>query len=300
MKGVAPGLFVFKCYCHTFHLITVHASKALSKTADQLIHDVYNYFKSSPNRQNSYAEFQSFVELDIHKILKPCQTRWLSVAKCVERILEHWPALELFFVAEADENKSPQADRMLLALKSPYVKATLEFCNFVLRDLIGLNLMFHSNGFQLHQLVQEVERVVRIFCKNFRKSVNGESIEKINVEANWIALDKVYPSIMASETLQKMLPHEKESFLMRCRDWYKVAIQQIQGRIDLADPVLCALKDVNHMRILKEEADVTSVGVLAKGLPHLLKNCGIGIQDIDRQWRSLLIDEEIRKGGWEN
>ena len=53
------------------------------------------------------------------------------------------------------------------------------------------------------------------------------------------------------------------------------------------------------MRILKEEVDVTS-GVLAKGLPRLLKNCGIGIQDIDRQWRSLLIDEEIRKGGWEN
>ena len=124
MKGVAPGLFVLKCYCHTFHLIAQHASKALSKTAEQLIHDVYNYFKSSPNRQNSYAEFQSFLELDIHKILKPCQTRWLSVAKCVERILEQWPALELLFVAEADENKSPQADRILL-----------EFCNFVLGDL---------------------------------------------------------------------------------------------------------------------------------------------------------------------
>ena len=76
---------------------------------------------------------------------------------------------------------------------------------------------------------------------------------------------------MASETLQKMLPHEKESFLMRCRDLYKEAIQQIQGRIDLADPVLRTLKDVNHMRILKEEADVTSAGVLAKGVLRLLK-----------------------------
>ena len=113
MKGVAPGLFVVKCYCHTFHLIAEHASKALSKTADQLIHDVYNYFKSSPNRQNSYAEFQSFLELYIQRILKPCQTRWLSVAKCVERILEQWPALELYYVAEADENKLPQADRIL-------------------------------------------------------------------------------------------------------------------------------------------------------------------------------------------
>ena len=108
MKGVAPGLFVLKFYCHTFHLIAEHASKALSKTANQLIHDVYNYFKLSPNRQKSYAEFQSFLELDIHKILKLCQTRWLSVAKCVERILEQWPALEIFFVAKAAENNAPK------------------------------------------------------------------------------------------------------------------------------------------------------------------------------------------------
>ena len=49
--------------------------------------------------------------------------------------------------------------------------------------------MFQSKGFQLHRLVQEVERVVRMFCKNFRKPVTGEPTAQINVEANWIALD---------------------------------------------------------------------------------------------------------------
>ena len=49
--------------------------------------------------------------------------------------------------------------------------------------------MFQSNGFQLHWLVQEVERVVRMFCKNFRKPVTGEPTAQINVEANWIALN---------------------------------------------------------------------------------------------------------------
>ncbi len=43
MKGVAPGLFDLKCYCHTFHLIGEHASKAFSKTANPLIQDFYNY-----------------------------------------------------------------------------------------------------------------------------------------------------------------------------------------------------------------------------------------------------------------
>lgn len=152
MEEAAPDLFVLKCYCHTFHLVAEHASKILSKTADQLIHDVYNYFKMSPNRQKSYAEFQKFVDVDAHRILKPCQTRWLSVAQCVGRILEQWPALVLFFTAEASDKSSLQAERILHALKSTYVKATLEFCDYVLGDLTGLNVIFQSNGFQLHRL----------------------------------------------------------------------------------------------------------------------------------------------------
>lgn len=93
MKEVVPDLFVLKCFCHSFHLVAEHACAALLRTAEQLIHDVYNYFKNAPNRQKSYEEFQSFVQCEPHKILKPCQTRCLSVAQCVNRILEQWTAL---------------------------------------------------------------------------------------------------------------------------------------------------------------------------------------------------------------
>ncbi|KAK4307141.1 hypothetical protein Pmani_021100 [Petrolisthes manimaculis] len=142
-----------------------HASKVLSKTADQLIHDIYNFFKMSPNRQKSYAEFQKFVDVDTHRILKPSQTRWLSVAQCVGRILEQYPAL--------------------------------------------------SNGFQLHRLVTEVERVVKILCQNFRKPI--ENLTDINVddESRWLPLNKVYPGILAEEFMKLMLPHERESFQRR-------------------------------------------------------------------------------------
>lgn len=60
IKDATPGLLVLKCYCHTFHLFANHASKTLSKTDDQLIRDVYNYFKLSPNRQKSNEDFQNF------------------------------------------------------------------------------------------------------------------------------------------------------------------------------------------------------------------------------------------------
>ena len=75
-NAVAPQHFVLKCYCHTFHLVAEHARKSLSKTAEQLLHDGYNYLKLSPNRQKSLVEFKQFVGTDVHKILQPCQTRW--------------------------------------------------------------------------------------------------------------------------------------------------------------------------------------------------------------------------------
>ena len=73
VRETAPAV-VLKCYCHTFHLVAEHACATLSKTANQLIHNVYNYFKLSPNRQKSFEEFQQFVNVELHKILKPCQT----------------------------------------------------------------------------------------------------------------------------------------------------------------------------------------------------------------------------------
>lgn len=88
MKEMVPDLLVLKCFCHSFHLVAEHACAVLSKCADQRIHDIYNYFKNSPNRQKSYEDFQAFVECEPHKILKPCQIRWLSIAQCVNRNLE--------------------------------------------------------------------------------------------------------------------------------------------------------------------------------------------------------------------
>ena len=157
MKNAVPDIYVLKCFCHSFHLVASHACECLSKTAEQLVHDVYNYFKNSPNRQKNYEEFQHFVHCEPHKILKPCQTRWLSLSQCVSRVLGQWPALQQYYISEAMETKSPQAERIMQSLRSPYIKGTLEFMDFVLGDLTGLNTMLKSESFKLHRLLPEVE-----------------------------------------------------------------------------------------------------------------------------------------------
>lgn len=159
------------------------------------------------------------MECEPHKLLKPCQTRWLSISQCVNRVLEQWSALDLYFTGEAIGVKNMQADRILQAIKSPYIQATLEFTSFVLGDLVGLNKLFQSNSFKLHMLLPETERLLKMFGSSYmkRESISFK-ISSFKDESNWLQLDKVYPGILASETLPKLKPHERESFLSRCRN----------------------------------------------------------------------------------
>ena len=159
--------------------------------------------------------------------------------------------------------------------------------------------MFQSDKFKLHRLLPEVERVIRMFSQNFMINRYIE-FAKINVddESKWISINEVYPGFPTAETLANMRPHEKESFLIRCRNWYKVAIRQMQKRIDLPRPILEAFVDVDHEAIVMGKADVKSGGVLAPKLPRRLSQC-CGVQTIDRQWRSLVVDENVKKGSWE-
>ena len=147
------------------------------------MHDIYNYFKNTPNRQKSYEYFQSFLQCEPHKILKSWQTRSHSVAQCVNHILEQWNALNLFFVSEAAETKSPPAERILNAHRWLYVNATLEFMDYILGDLTGLNKLFQTSKFKLHRLLPEVERVIRMFLQNFMmKPTQSIELSKINVD----------------------------------------------------------------------------------------------------------------------
>ena len=76
-KQKVPNLFTMRCICHSAHLFASHTCEKLPRTPEDLIHDVYNYFAHSAKRQGEFQKFQVFANVEPHKILKRCQTRWL-------------------------------------------------------------------------------------------------------------------------------------------------------------------------------------------------------------------------------
>lgn len=127
-----PNLVVIKCICHTFHLCASYACTKLPREPEGLVRDVNKYFQNSPKRSGILKKFQEFLNLKPHKILHPCQTRWLSLRSAVVRLLEQNQALILYFTEHTFKDCLLTSDNILHMLKNPYNKMYLEFLEFVL------------------------------------------------------------------------------------------------------------------------------------------------------------------------
>lgn len=76
-KDINPNIFVLGCICHSLHLWSSAAAEKLPKQVKDFVRDIYNYLNCSRKRIVEYKEFQEYVKLKPHKLLKPIQTRWL-------------------------------------------------------------------------------------------------------------------------------------------------------------------------------------------------------------------------------
>ena len=173
----------------------------------------------------------------------------------------------------------------------------MQLLEFVLDEFNGLNVLFQANEFKLHRLLPEVKRVLHMLCLNFMRRSEVHSLKDINVEerTTWIPLSEMYPGTLASETIKIMLPHKK-SFLSRCRDWYKEAVRQVQSRIDIDYPILAAIQNIHQLAIIEGTAALDAAASVFANLPTL---CKASLQTVDRRWRSLLVGDAVRNGGWE-
>ena len=102
------------------------------------------------------------------RVLKHCSTRWLSLERCLKRLLEQWPALHCYFDRTAEsEPDNDRVQRVAKQLKDAEVKL---YCNFVVYALKPLNVF--SKAFQTHAsrigtLQADVRRLFSSFIANF-------------------------------------------------------------------------------------------------------------------------------------
>ncbi len=291
LKERIPHLFTMKCLCHTAHLCASHACEKLPRSVEDLVRDIYSHFAHSAKRLAEYERFQSFTNIEPHKLLKPAQTRWLSLEQCVVRVLEQWPALEEYFKKAAETDRLVSACTIYSALKNPIMKLYLHFLKFVLPKFIHFNKLFQSETPNIHFLTSYLSSTYKSFLSCYLSStyIRSISLERLNPnsQSNFLPLTSMS---MGEEVAQFLiapvsnnLKDQLKGFLEHVQLFYVEAALQIKGRFPIDDKVLKALTFLNPDTINSTSA--SDVIALASKFPNIIPEDDL--HRIDHEWREL-------------
>ncbi|CAB3226664.1 unnamed protein product [Arctia plantaginis] len=178
----------------SLHLCASDAAKEIPTECEQLARDVYNHFKSNSKRQSQFKAFQNFVEVDVHKILRPAQTRWLSLSSVVDRLLEQWDALRLYFDSKRLDDR--ECREIQKRLNDPIIKAYYCFLSWMLYKFANANAYFQSES----TVITEMHTKMRDLYRNLIKLVMqpecmlDDKLDKIDPtnENLYLNLDDIY------------------------------------------------------------------------------------------------------------
>ncbi|KAH7944109.1 hypothetical protein HPB52_015686 [Rhipicephalus sanguineus] len=118
LKETKKNLIVVGCSCHLINLAAEKGAACLPAKFDEVLMDTFYYLEKSGKRIDRLVGFQGMLNTEVWKILKRVPTRWLSLGKCLTRLLEQWQPLVSFFLKET-KPKSEHCPNSLGRTRSP-------------------------------------------------------------------------------------------------------------------------------------------------------------------------------------
>ncbi|KAF0711192.1 Dimer Tnp hAT domain-containing protein [Aphis craccivora] len=210
-------------------MIHLSASKAcikLPRSIEDVLRNIGSHFSRSHSRQMKYKEFQEFFKVEIHKILSPCTTRWLSLKACVDRILEQYPALKEYFRLLHFEDPSKTLEQIYDTLNNSFTIVYLEFMSYILGILTSFNTLFQGTGSLLYLLKPEIEKLLKTVCLNFMTiGYIRNLVTIINVSPNateyQLPINEIYIGVTATESITNLInSNEITKFYKSCQEFY--------------------------------------------------------------------------------
>ena len=125
------------------------------------------HFSCSSKRQEEFEDFQEFTNTKYHRILQPGQTRWLSLHRCVDRLLEQFNALKLYFTSVVSDDTTQTNQTIFTALEDPFTKPYLEFLKYALNHFNKMNALFQSERPLLYALEECMGKLILTFARHY-------------------------------------------------------------------------------------------------------------------------------------
>jgi len=238
LKSENPNLILLNCICHSSAIIASKSCEKLPKNCEHLIRGVATYISGSAKRCAILRQFQEFFNVEKNKILKSCNTRWLVLHKCVERLLNNWDVLKNYFILAVVEDQSKSAEDILILLNDSTVKAYILFLKYSLNYFNNFNALFQSRKILIHKLFINSNQLIVQIAQNFiiPEALNNIAILNIDDETNMKDLTDIYVGPECENFLTTQSSEFAQQIKCRCLDFYKTAFKEMIKRLPYNDP----------------------------------------------------------------
>jgi len=162
-------LLTFTCPCHSAALAAHAACAKMPDFCEEFLRKVVNYINSSPKRSAIFKEFCDCFQDTNRKLLKLCDTRWLSHYICVDRILESWETIKYFLNEMVVSEKTKSGENVLSLMNNIDIKAYFLFLRYVLHFFNAFNTFFQAHETRIHLLHSKAVNFLIQITQNFLK-----------------------------------------------------------------------------------------------------------------------------------
>lgn len=295
-----PHCIFVKCVCHSVALAVSHACKILPRNLEQLVKDVYNYFSQSSKRQREFLEFQDFTNSEKHKILRHYDIRWLSMHNCVNRILEQWAPLKLFFQGQylSDKRQHVSCEFLYNSFNDNLILLYLHFLDFVLPIVNKFNIVFQGDYPVTHTFYKDMSSFFRSILSCFMKNNYVKSTPLSDLDPNasmyYLPLNDMYLGVNVAKKLCEMQGNNAnkaiiQDFFQRCQQFFIQLSNQLKSRLPLTNEIFKELQFLDPQVVVYQE--FASLSNLLVKFPHIVPDkC---IQLIDNEYREIKLDINV-------
>ena len=186
MTGIHKGVFAFikeknptcvlsGCTLHLVHLAAEKASHLLPFQPADLLIDIFYSMKKSSVHQRNLGIWQEYHGNQQRSMLKHVSTRWLSIGRCVSRLIEDWRPLRSFFEDEVSKHTKSgssahtKACSILNSLNSETAKLCCLFTKYVVSTFEPFLTHHQAETPLIHVLHENIQKLMREVLTKFVK-----------------------------------------------------------------------------------------------------------------------------------
>lgn len=224
--------------------------------------------------------------------------RWLSLLSAVDRLVEQWEPLRLFFTSHVYELRLTSVEKIQQLLNDKVTKLYFYFLQFILPKFVCLNQLFQGEKVLITTLHEKMSNAFKDFLSiviNQRViSLNSSKLYEIDLDnsANYIPIDQMYLGISVNNAIQNTdkVKDKKNvtEFGKKCQDFVITACKQIKMRYDFKDQTMILISCLSIKVALGNVNDRPQSLLPLMNCFHRITSKDTKTQQIiDDQWRSL-------------